>query len=125
MSVIKITVESADAALSKTSRLIAFPDGTARIITLEQRHWTALDRLHERGIWPADEPATRVLDHVHTCMSDPVQLESQIRYWFKLVIQDAMADVATVGGRAANEPLLSTKPLINLRQVFSRAAVES
>lgn len=122
MSEIKIMVESADAALVKTSRLIAFPDGTPRIITLERRHWAAMDRLHKRDVWPADEPATSVLDHVHTCTSDPVQFESQIRYWFKLVIQAGMADVATVGGRAANEPLPHSS--ISLKAVFARAAAE-
>jgi hypothetical protein len=120
VSDIKITVESADAALAKTSRLISFPDGTARIMTLEQRHWAALDRLHDRNIWPADEPATSVLEHVHTCTYDPVQLESKIRYWFKLTIQAGMADVATVGGAAANEPL--PRPSISLKVVFAQAA---
>lgn len=120
MSDITITVENADSALAKTSRLISFPDGIARVVTLEQRHWDALDRLHEREIWPADEPATSVLEHVHTCTSDSVQLESQIRYWFKLTIQVGMADVATVGGAAANEPL--PRQSISLKAVFARAA---
>ena len=88
----------------EVSRLIASPDGIARIITLERPHWEAMDRLHERHIGLGTNRQQGYLDHVHTRTSDPVQLESQIRLWFKLVIQDAMADVATVGGKAANEP---------------------
>lgn len=105
MSAITITVENHDAAVAYTSRLIPFPDGLPRFISLELRHWIALDRLHERNIWPADEPAATVLKNVHTCTPDPVQLEASIHYWFQLLIQAGMADVATVGGAAANEPL--------------------
>lgn len=35
----------------KTSRVIHFSDGIARHITLENRYWSVLDRLHTEGTW--------------------------------------------------------------------------
>ncbi len=120
--------ESRYLAISQlASRLVTFPDGVSRHLTLSRWHWEALDRLQsERGWTPYDAPET-ALEHAETFCSrrQPAAFEAQLRRSFRLMIEAGMVDLTPAGGReVANQPLRawSERPPIQLVQLFTRAA---
>lgn len=112
------------ASSKMSSRLISFPDGIPRHINLTNWHWEVLRRLHADKGWPEYEIPNAAFDEARQTCNDPTMFEQQLRHWLQLIIEASMADVIRPGEwNVANEPFPSTKPPINLRQVFSQVAV--
>jgi hypothetical protein len=52
----------------KSSRILTFPDGKARLLTLKNWYWEVLDKLHKEKGWPTTEipaMAFQVADRHH------------------------------------------------------------
>lgn len=99
MSGTKITLTGADeahylSASKETSRLIRFPDGISRHITLTNWHWEVLDRVHKNG-WARHEIPKLVYEHATEFATNSIDFEEQIRDSFKRILKAAMPDVMT------------------------------
>lgn len=94
----KITMTGADeahylSASKKSSRLIRFPDGVSRHITLSKWHWEVLDRLHKDKGWNRNTIPEAAYEHALDGDTYPDDFEKQIRLSFKLILKCAMPDV--------------------------------
>jgi hypothetical protein len=98
MSGTKITMIGADEAhylsvSEESARLIDFPDGIPRHMTLSKWHWEVLDKLHKDKGWAKDEIPKLAYEHALDGVTYPDDFEKQLRLSFKLLIKCAMADV--------------------------------
>lgn len=87
MSGTKITITGADeahylSASKETSRLIRFPDGISRHITLSNWHWEVLDRLHKKG-WAEHDLPKLAYENALEGITYPDDFEKQIRLNFR------------------------------------------
>src|SRR5437868_6147367 len=103
MSGKKITLTGADEAnylknSKKNSRLLPFPDGISRHITLSNWHWEVLDRLYDKG-WTIDEIPSLAYEHALKFITTPNEFENEIRDSFKRILKAAMPDVMTESDR--------------------------
>jgi hypothetical protein len=87
-----ITIKGADeahylAATALTSRLVMFPDGIARHITLQNRQWEIADRLQKERGWPEDGLPGLAFDQAKKFCTDPARFEDELRDSFELFIR--------------------------------------
>lgn len=78
----------------KSSRILTFPDGKARHITLKNWHWDVLDKLHEDKGWPTTEipsMAFQVADRYHP--ERGAEFEECLRWGISFLIKLNMAYV--------------------------------
>ena len=104
----KITMIGADKAhflcVSKeSSRLLDFPDGISRHITLKSWCWEVLDRLHNDKGWSKSEIPNLAFEHAIEGVIHPEDFEKQLRFSFKLFIEINMAYVMLPNESTANE----------------------
>ena len=88
----------------ESSRLIAFPDGISRHLTLKNWHWEVLDKLHTDKGWPKDEIPMLAFEHALEGVTHPTDFEKQLRLSFLMFIEENMAYVMSPDDwSAANE----------------------
>jgi len=76
-----------------SSRLVHFPDGVARYITMTNWHWEVLDRLHTEKGWDTSAIPAAALEAAHDYCSDPALFENQLRRSYRMLLEASMAYV--------------------------------
>ena len=72
------------AATQAASRLVMFPDGLARHITLKHCHWQLFDWLRTEKRWTEEAFAEGVFQAATEFCKDPERFEEQIRRSFSM-----------------------------------------
>lgn len=109
------------ASSALASRLVSFPDGIARHITLSNWHWEALDRL--RTTWPDYDLTGMAFERAQKYSKEPHIFEDELRDRIRGMIKAAMPDVMSFGRReVANEPFPSHWARGLLVKAFADAA---
>lgn len=109
MTTVKIDLQGADsasrAALRRTeSRLIRFPDGIERIVTLTRWHWQALETLVERQcLWHCDVPRASYDNAAEFHEALGLPFEEYLHVAFARFIEFAMKAENEEARGAANE----------------------
>jgi hypothetical protein len=75
------------------ARLVAFPDGISRHITLKKWHWEVVDRLQKDKSWPQDELPSLAFQHALEFCDDLANFEWQLRRSFLMFVEENMAFV--------------------------------
>jgi hypothetical protein len=93
MSGTKIVMTGVDeahflAASETSSRVINFPDGKARHITLKNWYWQVLDKLHDVKGWPKSEVPMMVIEGAERFYTKGTpEFEEAIRWGFVYLIK--------------------------------------
>ena len=102
MSGVRITTGGDDAAikaaLQSASRIITFPDGKARHITLESRYWTVFDKLQSEKGWPPDELPALAFQGASDFFQGSDEFEDKLRWGFRYLLKLNMGYVMTSEG---------------------------
>lgn len=77
-------------ASKKTSRLIRFPDGVSRHITLSEWQWEVFDRLIKYKNWQVGELAREAYNLTVDLCNHQERFEEELRYAFEAFIKDNM-----------------------------------
>lgn len=93
MSGVRITTGGDEAASKLMPRIITFPDGQARHISLENRYWSVLEQLHTKKGWPRDEIARLAYQGATDFYAGSPEFEKQLRYAFVFLLKTNMAFV--------------------------------
>jgi hypothetical protein len=112
----KLTITGGDEAhylkaSRKSSRLVRFPDGLIRHITLRGWEWEVFDRIQKKRTgWPQYQIAGIAFEHALDGIMYPDDFEKQLRFSFSLAIEANMADVMKQDGEwmVANQRFWST-----------------
>jgi len=89
------------------SRLIPFPDGLTRLLTLRNWEWEVVDRLTKNKGWSARELPNAAFDHANEFCSDEAYFEEQLRRSFAAMVRVNMSYCMDLETPAANNKFLN------------------
>lgn len=115
------------AIAGRSSRVITFPDGKPRLITLKKRYWDVLDMMHTKKGFPKNHiPLLAWQGVTHfDCPSAP-NFDDKLRWMFSHLLRLNMSYVMKKNGvwETANEDNLGVPmPSISLVTIFASAAL--
>ena len=104
----KITMTGADeahyeSAIGLSSRVVQFPDGVTRHLTLKNAQWDILDRLCKDRDWPESAIPEMAFRLAREYCSEPEQFEQELREFFVRFLRVNAAHAMRVDDGVSND----------------------
>ena len=90
-------------AVGLSSRVVWFPDGVSRHLTLRNSQWDVLDRLSKNMGWPQSDIPELAFQLAKEFCTDPAVFEQELRDSFARVLKVAAAHSLEIDDAKAND----------------------